>query len=200
MSVEGKSTNTDILKSKLSAKTTVDSTFLVMLEESLIQEPCENSTEPNSPIKSPVIKSIFDLAAKEGQDSDSDKVETLCKMTNIKTAEIGESFQFFPNAHSDSSETPASESIVVKSSEVTKNKTTEANAQNETSKSASTEAKDSNTEVEITFSIPQVKRSIVSTIILKTRLGALLIHCCLRKTHQRGWRKKEERRILVIGP
>ncbi len=148
MSVEGKSTNTDILKSKLPSKTTVDSTFLVMLEESLIQEPCENSTEPNSPIKSPVIKSVFDLVAKEGQDSDSDKVETLCKMTNIKTAEIGESFQFFPNAHSDSSETPASDSIVVKSSEVTKNKTTEANAQNETSKSASTEAKDSNTEVE----------------------------------------------------
>uniref|UniRef100_A0A9J8DN92 Si:ch211-214e3.5 n=1 Tax=Cyprinus carpio carpio TaxID=630221 RepID=A0A9J8DN92_CYPCA len=63
------------------------------------------------------------------------------------TAEVEESFQFYQNANSDSSETPASDSIVVKSSEVTKNKTTEANAQNETSKSASTEAKDSNTEV-----------------------------------------------------
>ncbi|XP_016425879.1 zinc finger protein 518A-like [Sinocyclocheilus rhinocerous] len=153
MSVEGKSTNTDILKSKLPSKTTVDATFSVMSEESLIQEPCENSTEPDSPIKSPVEKSILDLVAKEEQDSDSDKVETLCKMTDIKTstAEVGECFQFYPNAHSDSSETPASDSIVVKSSEVTKNKTTEANAQNETSKSASTEAKDSNTEVENNF-------------------------------------------------
>ncbi|XP_016106528.1 zinc finger protein 518A-like [Sinocyclocheilus grahami] len=153
MSVEGKSTNTDILKSKLPSKTTVDATFSVMSEESLIQEPCENSTEPNSPIKSPVEKSILDLVAKEEQDSDSDKAETLCKMTDIKTstAEVGECFQFYPNAHSDSSETPASDSIVVKSSEVTKNKTTEANTQNETSKSASTEAKDSNTEVENNF-------------------------------------------------
>ncbi|KTG32938.1 hypothetical protein cypCar_00026854 [Cyprinus carpio] len=147
MSIEGKSTNTDILKSKLPSKATVDATFSGMLEESLIQEPSENSTEPNSTIKSPVEKSILDLEAKKEQDSD--QVETLCKMTDIKTstAEVEESFQFYQNANSDSSETPASDSIVVKSSEVTKNKTTEANAQNETSKSASTEAKDSNTEV-----------------------------------------------------
>ncbi|XP_052426756.1 zinc finger protein 518A [Carassius gibelio] len=141
MSVEGKSTNTDTLKSKLPSKMTVDAPFSVITEESLIQEPCENSTEPNCAIKSPVEKSILDLVAKEGQDSDSDQVKT-------STAEVGESFQFYPNAHS---ETPASDSIVVKSSEVTKNKTAEANAQSETSKSASTEAKDSNTEVENNF-------------------------------------------------
>ncbi|XP_073684819.1 zinc finger protein 518A [Garra rufa] len=126
MSVEGRSTNTDILKSKLPLKTTV-ATFL---EESLIQEPCENSSETNSPLK----KSILDLVAKE--EKDSDQVE---------------SSQFYPNAHSDSSETLASGSIVGKSSEVTKNENTEANAQNETSKSASAEAKDHNTEVENNF-------------------------------------------------
>uniref|UniRef100_A0A673LRM1 Zinc finger protein 518A-like n=1 Tax=Sinocyclocheilus rhinocerous TaxID=307959 RepID=A0A673LRM1_9TELE len=162
MSVEDKSTNTDILKSKRPSKTTADATFSVMSEESLIQEPlfsskcgepCENSIEPNSPIKSPVKKNILDLVAKEGQDSASDKVETLCKTTDLKTsdAEVGERSQFYPNAHYDSSGTPASDSIVVKSSEVTKNETTEANLQNETSESKSTEAKDCNTEVENNF-------------------------------------------------
>ncbi|XP_016343621.1 zinc finger protein 518A-like [Sinocyclocheilus anshuiensis] len=162
MSVEDKSTNTDILKSKRPSKTTADATFSVMSEESLIQEPlfsskcgepCENSIEPNSPIKSPVKKNILDLVAKEGQNSGSDKVETLCKTTDLKTSdtEVGERSQFYPNAHYDSSGTPASDSMVVKSSEVTKNETTEANLQNETSESESTEAKDCNTEVENNF-------------------------------------------------
>ncbi|RXN32452.1 zinc finger protein 518A-like [Labeo rohita] len=137
MSVEGKSTSTDNLKSKLQSKRTV----AAFSEESLIQEPCEKSIEPNSPVES----TIFDLVVKEGQDSD--KVETLCKATD--TAKVGESSQCYSNAHSDSSETPASDSIVGKSSEVTKNETTEANAQNETSKSA--EAKDHNTDVENNF-------------------------------------------------
>ncbi|XP_016104233.1 zinc finger protein 518A-like [Sinocyclocheilus grahami] len=162
MSVEDKSTNTDILKSKRPSKTTADATFSVMSEESLIQEPlfsskcgepCENSIEPNSPIRSPVKKNILDLVAKEGQDSGSDKVKILCKTTDLKTsdAEVGERSQFYPNAHYDSSGTPASDSIVVKSSEVTKNETTEANLQNETSEIESTEAKDCNTEVENNF-------------------------------------------------
>uniref|UniRef100_A0A9J8BJB7 Si:ch211-214e3.5 n=1 Tax=Cyprinus carpio carpio TaxID=630221 RepID=A0A9J8BJB7_CYPCA len=154
MSVEDKSTNTDILKSKLPSKTTADAKFSVLSEVSLFSskcgEPLGNSIEPNSPIKSPVKKNILDLVPKEGKDSGSDKVETLCKMTELKTsdAEVGESSQFHPNAHYDSSETPASDSIVVKSSEVSKNETTVANLQNETSKSESTEAKDCNTEVE----------------------------------------------------
>ncbi|KAL1264514.1 hypothetical protein QQF64_004869 [Cirrhinus molitorella] len=143
MSVEGKSTNTDILKSKRPSKTTV-ATFS---EESLIPKPCENSIEPNCPVE----KNILDLVAKEGQDSD--KAESLRKTTEIKTsiADVGESSEFYPNAHSDSSETPGLDSIVGKSSEVTKNETTEANAQNETSKSASAEAKDHNAEVENSF-------------------------------------------------
>ncbi|KAL0179355.1 hypothetical protein M9458_024797 [Cirrhinus mrigala] len=136
MSVEGKDTSTDILESKLQSKPTV----AAFSEESLIQEPCEKSIEPNSPVEN----NILDLVVKEGQDSD--KVETLCKMTD--TAEVGESSQCYPDAHSDSSETPVSDSIVGKSSEITKNETTEAS---ETSKSASAEAKDRNTDVENNF-------------------------------------------------
>uniref|UniRef100_A0A9J8BXW7 Si:ch211-214e3.5 n=1 Tax=Cyprinus carpio carpio TaxID=630221 RepID=A0A9J8BXW7_CYPCA len=78
MSIEGKSTNTDILKSKLPSKATVDATFSGSWKN-FIQEPSENSTEPNSTIKSPVEKSILDLEAKKEQDSD--QVETLCKVT-----------------------------------------------------------------------------------------------------------------------
>ncbi|XP_026102903.1 zinc finger protein 518A-like [Carassius auratus] len=159
MSVEVKSTNTDILKSKLPSKTTVYATFSVLSEKSLIQEPLfsskcgeplENSIETNSPIKRPVKNNILDLVGKEGQDSGSDKVETICTMTDLKTSdtEVGERSQFYSNAHYCRSGTPASDSIVVKSSEVTKNEATEANLQNETSKSESTEAKDCNKEVE----------------------------------------------------
>lgn len=131
MSADDKFTHVDILESKLP---TADATFSVLSEEPFIQEPRFSSVAP------------------EGQDSD--KVETsFCEMTDIKTsnAKVGESLQFYPNAPSDSSKTKASDSVVVKFSEVTKSKTTGANSEKETSKGASPDAKDCNTEVENNF-------------------------------------------------
>lgn len=157
VSVDDKFTHVDILESKLPNIKTTDATFSVLSEESLIQEPrfsskggkpCKNNFDPSCPIKRSVEKNIIDSVAAEGQDSNSHKVvTTFCEMTDIKTfnAKVGETSQFYPNA---SFETKASDSVVGKFSEVTKNKTTEANSQNETSKGASPDAKDCNTEVE----------------------------------------------------
>lgn len=150
MSIDDKFTHIDILKSKLPYTTTADATFSVLSEESLIQEPrfsskvgnpCKKNIEPRSPIKSSVEKNILDSVAAEGQDSD--KVETsFCEMTDIKSnTKVGEGSQFYPNAPSDSSETKASDNVVVKF--------TEANSQ--TSKGASLDAKDCNVEVENNF-------------------------------------------------
>lgn len=129
MFVDDKFTHVDILESKLPYTTTADATFSVLSEESLIPEP------------------QFSSVAAEGKNS----VETsFCEMTDIKTSntKVGEGSQFCPIAPSNLSETKASDSVVVKFSEVTKNKTIEANSENETSKGASPDAKDCNPEVE----------------------------------------------------
>ncbi|KAG1954886.1 zinc finger protein 518A [Pimephales promelas] len=162
MCVDDKFTHIDILESKLPKIKTTDKTFSVLSEESLIQEPrfssggkpCKNNFERICPIKLSV-KSIIDSLAAEGKDSNSHKVETtFCEMTDIKTfnPKVPETSQFYPNAPFDSSENNASDSVVGNLPEVTKNKTTEANAHNETSKGASPDAKDCNPEVENNFS------------------------------------------------
>ncbi|KAA0725088.1 Zinc finger protein 518A [Triplophysa tibetana] len=134
MTVDDKTTSTNIQQSKISAGK--------MSEESLIQkinkyQSCKNNAEGIDCIKIPVENTGCDLLAKEGQDSDIDRVQILNEKTAIKTFSLaGENIKFPTNLRYGSNQF----------SEVNKKDKTESNCG--LSKMSRGDAKDCSAEVE----------------------------------------------------